>query len=75
MAIIYKIDVLQELKNKGFSTYKLRKDKIFGEATLQQFRNGEIVSTACLSKLCELLCCQPGDVLQYVEERECALET
>lgn len=70
MAITYKIDVLQELKNKGFTTYKLRKDKIFGEATLQQIRKGEIVSTACLSKLCELLECQPGDILLYVEDEK-----
>ena len=70
MPIIYKIDVLQELKNKGFSTYKLRKDKIFGEATLQQFRTGEIVSVACLEKLCAMLECQPGDILQYFGESE-----
>ena len=68
MAIIYKIDVLQELKNKGYTSYKLRKEKIFGERQMQQIREGEIVSTACLSKLCELLGCQPGDLLAYVEE-------
>lgn len=68
MPIVYKIDVMDKLKQAGYSTYRIRKDKIFGEATLQLFRNGEIVSTACLAKLCELLNCQPGDLLEYVEE-------
>lgn len=34
----------------------------------QQIRNGEIVSNACLAKLCELLNCQPGDLIEYVSE-------
>lgn len=31
MAIRYKIDVLNALKEAGYSTYKLRKEKILGE--------------------------------------------
>ncbi len=69
MPIVYKIDVMETLKKHGFSTYKIRKEKIFGEATLQQFRNGEIVSNTCLAKLCELLECQPGDILEYKENK------
>lgn len=65
MPIKYKIDVLAALKNAGYSTYKLRKEKILAESTLQQFRAGEIVSTENLSRLCELLNCQPGDILEY----------
>lgn len=66
MPIKYKIDVLAALKAAGYSTYKLRKDKILAESTLQQFRNGDIVSTENLARVCELLNCQPGDVLEYV---------
>lgn len=68
MAIKYKINVLETLKAKGFSTYRLRKEKLFGESTLQQFREGIIVSAENLSRLCSLLNCQPGDILQYVEQ-------
>ena len=68
MPIKYKIDILSALKAAGYSTYKIRKDKIFAESTLQQFRNNEIVSTEQLSKLCKLLNCQPGDVLEYVPD-------
>lgn len=68
MPIKYKIDILAALKNAGYSTYKLRKEKILAESTIQQFRSGEIVSTENLSRLCELLNCQPGDILEYAHE-------
>ncbi len=68
MPVSYKINVLQALKEKGYSTYKLRKDKILAESTLQAFRNGSMVSYEVLGKLCELLECQPGDILEYIGE-------
>jgi len=66
MALRYKIDIMEALKNSGYTSYKMRKDKIIGERQLQQIRNGEIVSNAMLNKLCELLNCQPGDIIEYV---------
>lgn len=69
MPIKYKIDLLTELKNKGFSTYKIRKEKLIGESVLQQLRNKELVSWANIDKICELLNCQPGDLLEYVPEK------
>ena len=68
MPLKYKIDVLEALKAKGFTSYRIRTDKIFGERQMQQLRSGEIVSHACIAKLCELLNCQPGDLLEYVPE-------
>ena len=67
MPIRYKIDVLSALKSAGYSTARIRNEKLIGQSYLQQIRNGEIVSTACLDKLCQLLGCQPGDILEYVE--------
>lgn len=68
MAIKYKINVLSALKEKGYSTYKIRKEKLFGEATLQKFRNSELVSWENLNTLCQLLNCQPGNIVGYVPE-------
>lgn len=67
MPIRYKIDILLALKDKGYSTYRLRKEKIMGERTIQKFRNGEIVSSDNLALICKLLECQPGDILEYEE--------
>ena len=64
----YKINILEELKAKGYTTYKLRKDKIIGEAQIQKIRTGEIASKETLNTLCNLLHCQPGDILEYIED-------
>lgn len=66
----YKIDVLQELKEIGFTAYKLRKDKIMGEAQIQKIRTGEIASKETLNTLCKLLKCQPGDLIEYIPDEE-----
>lgn len=64
----YKIDILEKLKEKGFTTYKLRKDKLIGEAQIQKIRDGEIASKETLNTLCKLLNCQPGDILEFIDE-------
>lgn len=66
----YKLDVLEALKEKGFTTYKLRKDKIIGESQIQKIRTGEIASKETLNLLCKILECQPGDLLEYVPDTE-----
>ena len=68
MPIKYKIDVLAKLKNAGYSSYKLRQKKLFGERTIQKFRTGEMVSAANLATICKLLNCQPGDILEYEKD-------
>ncbi len=63
MRITYRIDVLAALKDAGYTTYKLRKEKIIGERTIQQLRNHEPVSWEVVSRLCDLLNCDVGDLL------------
>ena len=64
----YKIDVLAELKKRGYSSTRIREDKLIGQSYLQQLRHGELVSWKTIDTLCFLLRCQPGDILEYVEE-------
>jgi len=68
MALKYKIDILAKLKDAGYSTYRIRKDKLLGEFTVQKLRAGKAISWDSLSTICELLDCQPGDIMEYVEE-------
>ncbi len=67
--IKYKIDVIQALKNKGYSTYKIRKEKIFNESQLQQTRDHKLLTQDALNKVCMLLDCQPGDLLEYIPDK------
>lgn len=68
MAIIYKIDIMTTLKNKGYTSYYLGRNKIFGQATLQKFREQKQLNFNDLNKLCKLLECQPGDLLEYIPD-------
>ena len=74
MPIIYRIDAMAALKEKGYSSYKLRKEKLLGEATMTDIRKGQIVSLENLTRLCKLLECQPGDILEYVPEETEGIE-
>ena len=64
MKLCYKIDVLSALSASGFSSYRLRKEKIFGEAVIQKLRNFEGVGWSTLETLCNLLSCQPADIIE-----------
>ncbi len=68
MPLIYKIDVIQMLKERGFSTYKLRQEKLLSESTLQKLRNRQAISWENLETLCMLLDCQPSDLIEFVKE-------
>jgi putative transcriptional regulator len=65
---VYKINILDALKDRGIKTTTIRNNKLFSESTLQKFRKQLPVSWENLEMLCKLLNCQPGDIIEYVEE-------
>ena len=68
MAIRYKVDIMAALKEKGYSSNRIREEKLIGQSYLQQLRHGELVSWKALNIICALLECQPGDIIEYVAE-------
>lgn len=68
MPIRYKVDIINLMKEAGYNTSRIRKEKIMGEAMLQKIREGQMVSWAVLETICSLLDCQPGDLVEYVKE-------
>lgn len=70
MPIVYKIDVLSALKEAGYNTNRIRKEKIMGEAMLQKIRSGQMPSWSVLETICDLLVCQPADVIEYQRDAE-----
>lgn len=65
MSLQYKIDVVAALKDKGYTSYKIRQEKLLSESTIQKLRSGKGVSWENIETLCRLLDCQPGDLLHY----------
>ena len=69
MALRYKMDILTALKEKGITTYQIRKEKLLSESTVQKLRAGIGVSWENIETLCRLLDCQPADLMEYVKEQ------
>lgn len=57
------------LKEKGYNTTRIRRENIIGQGTLTAIKNGTGgLDSKTISKLCKLLDCQPGDIMEYVED-------
>lgn len=74
MPLRYKVDVLALLKEKGYNTNRIRTEGLLSQSTLQKFRNNQGVSWENLETLCELLACQPGDLIEYVDIQQIVKE-
>ena len=60
--------ILDRLKSAGYSSYRLRLEKLLGQRMIQQIRERKPISGEALNLLCRLLDCQPGDILEYVPD-------
>lgn len=67
MPLQYKFDVVAALKKKGYTTYKIRQEKLLSESTIQKLRSGKGVAWENIEMLCRLLECQPGELIEYIE--------
>lgn len=57
------------LKIRGINTTKIRRENIIGQGTLTALKNGTGgLDRKTIDKLCRILQCQPGDLMEYVEE-------
>lgn len=76
--IVFKIDILKELKKKGYSQKYLINNKIFSKYTIQSFREiarqdsgaNHNLELNTLNKLCLLLRVDPGDIIGVVPAKE-----
>ena len=67
--IHYKINILEELKKKGYSSTRIHKEHLLSDQTVQSIREGKNISLATLNKICiidRMLKVQPGDLIEVV---------
>lgn len=43
---------------------------VISSPTLAKLSKGQSVTTDILCKLCEFLHCQPGDIMEYIEDKD-----
>lgn len=66
----YKIDILKEMSKRGYTSTRMRKEKILSEATMQNLRSGKGITTDTINTICIILRCQPSDILEIVPTDE-----
>jgi len=66
VAFMYKIDVINALKNAGYTSYRIRKEGTINQTALQKLRQGRMIAWEQLDTICTLLKCQPGDLIEHV---------
>ncbi|MBQ8687559.1 MAG: helix-turn-helix transcriptional regulator [Ruminococcus sp.] len=62
--------LIAKMKEHGLTSYRIKKDKIIGQATWKKIQEGGDIDTRTIAKLCKVLDCQPGDLIEYVDEQE-----
>ncbi|MGL4572180.1 MAG: helix-turn-helix domain-containing protein [Clostridium sp.] len=71
MAIIVNLDVV--MAKRKMSSTELSKKLGITMANLSILKNNKAkaVRFSTLNEICKVLECQPGEILEYVEEKEC----
>lgn len=63
--LVYKINVIESLKEAGYNSTKILKENILSQSAMQKLRKKEMVGIKTIEQLCELLDKQPGDIIEY----------
>ena len=58
------------MKNKGFSTYKLREECGIDSKTVRRLKANENIETKTLDKICKALDCKIEDIAEYIVTEE-----
>ncbi len=66
----YKIDILGELSKHGYTSTRMRNEKILSESTMQNLRNGKGITTDTINTICIILRCQPSDIIEIIPTDE-----
>ena len=63
VAISYQ-GAFEKMKEAGITTYRIRKENILSQSTLQKLREGKPVTTETIEKLCLPMDCTPNDIMK-----------
>lgn len=60
----YKIDVVQALKDKGYTSYKIKQLGLLQQGTLTTLKNQGNITLKTLNAICIMLKCQISDIIE-----------
>ena len=60
--------LLKIFEKRGITSYTIKKENVVGQSAWKKVHEGGHIDTRTISALCAYLNCQPGDILEYVED-------
>ncbi len=68
MAIIINLDVMMAMRKKGLTELAGEIDITLANLSILKNNKAKAIRLSTLNEICKALECQPGDILQYVED-------
>ena len=70
MAIIINLDVMMAMRKKGLTELAGDIDITLANLSILKNNKAKAIRLSTLNEICRALDCQPGDLLQYVEDKD-----
>ena len=70
MGIIINLDVVMAQRKKGLTELAGEVDITLANLSILKNNKAKAIRLSTLSAICKALNCQPGDILQYVEDED-----
>ena len=64
--LVYKIDVIETLKESGYNSTRILRENILSQSAMQKLRKGEMIGIKTLGQILDM---QPGNIIKYVEDK------
>ena len=74
MAIIINLDVVMAMRKKGLTELAGEIDITLANLSILKNNKAKAIRLSTLNEICKSLNCQPGDLLQYVEDENSSTE-
>lgn len=75
MAIIINLDVMMAMRKKGLTELAGDIDITLANLSILKNNKAKAIRLSTLNEICKALNCQPGDILEYVEDTDNKEET
>lgn len=67
--IVYK-NIFEKLREAGYTQARLRKENLLSQGAIDRIHRKQSITMRTLNDVCKLSGCQPGEILEYVDDEE-----
>lgn len=75
MAIVINLDVMMAIRKKSLTELAGEVDITLANLSILKNNKAKAIRFSTLEAICKALNCQPGDIIQYVEDEEDSTES